>query len=48
MFYDAHNDARRSMAKGLEPNKCGLLSGGKNVYELVSSFYKGFNETVSF
>ncbi|CCD66912.1 SCP domain-containing protein [Caenorhabditis elegans] len=34
MFYDAHNDARRSMAKGLEPNKCGLLSGGKNVYEL--------------
>ncbi|KAF1746958.1 hypothetical protein GCK72_023416 [Caenorhabditis remanei] len=34
MFWDGHNDARRSMAKGLEPNKCGLLSGGKNVYEL--------------
>ncbi|CAP34397.2 Protein CBR-VAP-1 [Caenorhabditis briggsae] len=34
MFQDAHNDARRSMAKGLEPNKCGMLSEGKNVYEL--------------
>ncbi|EGT59294.1 CBN-VAP-1 protein [Caenorhabditis brenneri] len=34
MFFDAHNDARRSMAKGLEPNKCGLLPTGKNVYEL--------------
>uniref|UniRef100_A0A1I7U092 SCP domain-containing protein n=1 Tax=Caenorhabditis tropicalis TaxID=1561998 RepID=A0A1I7U092_9PELO len=34
MFFDAHNDARRSMAKGLEPNKCGMLSTGKNVYEL--------------
>lgn len=34
MFFDGHNDARRSMAKGLEPNKCGLLSTGKNVYEL--------------
>uniref|UniRef100_A0A8R1I623 SCP domain-containing protein n=1 Tax=Caenorhabditis japonica TaxID=281687 RepID=A0A8R1I623_CAEJA len=34
MFFDAHNDARRSMALGNEPNKCGLLPGGKNVYEL--------------
>ncbi|CAB3400268.1 unnamed protein product [Caenorhabditis bovis] len=34
MFYNAHNDARRSLAKGLEPHKCGRLSSGKNVYQL--------------
>ncbi|CAD6193061.1 unnamed protein product [Caenorhabditis auriculariae] len=34
MFYNAHNDARLSLAKGLEPNKCGRLSSGKNVYQL--------------
>ncbi|CAI2357507.1 unnamed protein product [Caenorhabditis sp. 36 PRJEB53466] len=34
MFFDAHNDARRSVAQGLEPNKCGLLPAGKNIYEL--------------
>lgn len=37
MFFDAHNDARRSMAQGKEPNKCGLLPEGKNVYELVQN-----------
>ncbi|CAB3400267.1 unnamed protein product [Caenorhabditis bovis] len=34
MFYNAHNDARRSLAKGQEPHKCGKLSSGKNIYQL--------------
>ena len=35
MWVTGFNDARRSMAKGMEPNKCGPLPTGKNVYEMV-------------
>ncbi|KAK6040911.1 SCP-like protein [Cooperia oncophora] len=34
LFLNAHNDARLSVAKGLEPNKCGTLPSAKNMYKL--------------
>ncbi|KHJ92248.1 SCP-like protein [Oesophagostomum dentatum] len=34
LFLNAHNEARLNVAKGLEPNKCGLLSPAKNMYKL--------------
>lgn len=30
-----HNDARRRVAKGVEPNKSGLLNPATNMYKLV-------------
>ncbi|CAJ0609177.1 unnamed protein product [Cylicocyclus nassatus] len=34
LFLNAHNDARLSVAQGLEPNKCGFLGPAKNMYKL--------------
>ncbi|VDK57734.1 unnamed protein product [Cylicostephanus goldi] len=34
LFLNAHNEARLSVAKGLEPNKCGFLGPAKNMYKL--------------
>ncbi|VDM75877.1 unnamed protein product, partial [Strongylus vulgaris] len=34
LFLNAHNEARLSVAQGLEPNKCGLLGPAKNMYKL--------------
>lgn len=35
MFLNFHNDARRRVAKGIEPNKVGKLNPAKNMYKLV-------------
>ncbi|PIO77607.1 SCP-like protein [Teladorsagia circumcincta] len=34
LFLNAHNEARLSVAQGLEPNKCGSLPSAKNMYKL--------------
>ncbi|KAK5965634.1 Ancylostoma secreted protein 1 [Trichostrongylus colubriformis] len=34
LFLNAHNEARLSVAQGLEPNKCGTLPAAKNMYKL--------------
>lgn len=42
-FLNYHNEARRRVAKGIEPNKSGFLNPAKNMYKLVilnSLFYK--------
>ncbi|VDO28147.1 unnamed protein product [Haemonchus placei] len=35
LFLNAHNEARLSVAMGLEPNKCGSLPSAKNMYRMV-------------
>ncbi|KIH43991.1 hypothetical protein ANCDUO_25995 [Ancylostoma duodenale] len=35
IFLNTHNEARLSVAQGLEPNKCGLLGPAKNMYKMV-------------
>ncbi|VDM80385.1 unnamed protein product [Strongylus vulgaris] len=35
LFLNFHNDARRRVAKGIEPNNVGWLNPAKNMYELV-------------
>ncbi|KAL6722491.1 hypothetical protein Aduo_017611 [Ancylostoma duodenale] len=34
IFLNTHNEARLSVAQGLEPNKCGLLGPAKNMYKM--------------
>ncbi|RCN32199.1 hypothetical protein ANCCAN_21998 [Ancylostoma caninum] len=36
LFLNFHNDARRRVAKGVEPNKQGKLNPAKNMHKLVS------------
>ncbi|KHJ76239.1 hypothetical protein OESDEN_24141 [Oesophagostomum dentatum] len=36
VFLNFHNEARRRVAKGTEPNKVGTLRPAKNMYKLVS------------
>lgn len=38
MILNLHNDARRRVAKGEEPNKVGKLNPAKNMYKMVSFF----------
>ncbi|EYC31208.1 hypothetical protein Y032_0004g2025 [Ancylostoma ceylanicum] len=36
LFLNFHNEARRRVAKGVEPNKQGKLNPAKNMHKLVS------------
>lgn len=35
LYLNFHNDARRRVAKGKEPNRVGTLNPAKNMYKLV-------------
>ncbi|KHJ92641.1 hypothetical protein OESDEN_07468 [Oesophagostomum dentatum] len=37
VFLNFHNEARRRVAKGVEPNNVGTLRPAKNMYKLVSA-----------
>ncbi|PIO62871.1 hypothetical protein TELCIR_15556 [Teladorsagia circumcincta] len=50
IFLDFHNEVRRNISLGKQPNKQGFLGPAKNMYELVckqSSFFAGGDHSTS-